>query len=352
MNEIVRRSFHEPKAPVGAGWVAACQGCGTRDEIGPEGRCRSCAETLPVVPTVRIPPASLPFYKERNVLGPFCVLLGGAPVLASLLILAFSGMDLAVFGVLAFFSGCLSLGSVPVAWSIWQSVYPTGDTRRFSYRMPLKKAWYDITRLRGRRGLLVHVSFLAHGFVGRRIEVVVRLRGPDGHYLRATLRNYRGQYGELRARHRTEPVKHGVAAYRNLWIFTPMRALALPPGTEDCRLTAEILLSADGVVHTEHDLPIHFRPLPEDYPHQLPTRGTTALPEAPTPGDDDAEGAIEILSTAQAEETTCGVCGDQLEADLTTSCKVCGTTLHSQCWEYLGGCTTYACEGRPVDPAS
>jgi hypothetical protein len=348
VSEIQRRSFYQPGTPVGSCWVAACSACGTRDELGPEGRCRGCGEAFAVVPTVAIPPVKLPFWKERNVLGPACVLFGASPFLISLMVMVLSGMELALFGVLAFFAGCLSLGSVPVAYSIWQSVYPTGQTRRFSYRMPLKKAWYDITRLRGRRGLLVHVSFLAHGFVGRRIEVVVRLRGPDGHYVRASLRNYRGPYGELRARHLTDPVKHGVAAFRNLWIFTPMRALALPPGTEKVDITAEILLSSDGVVHTEHDLPISFKPLPEDFPHQLPSRGTPALPPG-APVDADTEGAIEILESAEMADVHCGVCGDLLANDVVVSCQVCGTQLHQPCWEYLGGCTTYACEGRPAD---
>ena len=355
MAEVVRRSFYEPETPAGAGWVVSCPDCGHQGSLTPSASCAACDRQFPLAPTVVVPAQPLPFWKERKVLAPFCLTLGGFPVLFSLFILALSGMDLALFGVLAFFSGCLSLGSIPVAWSIWRSVYPSGDTRRFSYRMPLKKAWYDITRLRGRRGLLVHVSFLAHGFVGRRIEVVVRLRGPDGHYVRSTLRNYRGDHAELRARHLTDPVKNGVAAFRNLWIFIPMRALALPAGSEQVRLTAEVLLSSDGVVHTEHDLRIEFRPLPEDFPHQLPSRGVTALP-LPEPGEAEGggdDGGIEILAAEAGPneaQTTCGVCGDQLEVDLVVTCRICGTKVHKECWDYIGGCPTYACEGRPADP--
>lgn len=352
MSEILRRSFYQPETTPGAGWVSECPECHHRGALSPARTCVACGSDQALVPTVAMPPQTLPFWKERQVLGPFCLTLGGLPVLISLAILVLSGMDLALFGVLAFFSGCLSLGSVPVAWSIWRSVYPSGDTRRFSYRMPLRKAWYDITRLRGRRGLLIHVSFLAHGFVKKRIEVVVRLRGPDGHYVRSTLRNYRGGFGELRARHLTDPVRNGVAAFRNLWIFIPMRALALPPGTEHVALQSEILLTSEGTVHTEHDLPIEFRPLPEDFPHQLPSRGVQALP-ASHQETDDGEDAIQILETGTAvsEQTSCGVCGDGLETDLVVTCMICGTKVHKECWEYIGGCPTYACEGRPDAPA-
>jgi hypothetical protein len=128
-----------------------------------------------------------------------------------------------------------------------------------------------------------------------------------------------------------------------------MRALALPPGTEQVQLKAEILLSSEGTVHTEHDLAIGFRPLPEDFPNQLPGHGVTALPSL----EDSVmpEGAIQILDTGPSlEQTSCGVCGDQLETDLIVTCQVCGTKVHKECWEYIGGCTTYACEGRPDDP--
>jgi hypothetical protein len=65
------------------------------------------------------------------------------------------------------------------------------------------------------------------------------------------------------------------------------------------------------------------------------------------------EDAIQILDTgpSEHEQTSCGVCGDQLETDLIVTCMICSTKVHKECWEYLGGCPTYACEGRPQDPS-
>jgi hypothetical protein len=45
------------------------------------------------------------------------------------------------------------------------------------------------------------------------------------------------------------------------------------------------------------------------------------------------------------EDARCGVCGDGLVQDVVV-CRRCNTPHHRDCWQYGGGCATYACGGR------
>jgi hypothetical protein len=45
------------------------------------------------------------------------------------------------------------------------------------------------------------------------------------------------------------------------------------------------------------------------------------------------------------EDARCGVCGDGLVQDIVV-CRRCNTPHHRDCWQYGGGCATYACGGR------
>ena len=47
----------------------------------------------------------------------------------------------------------------------------------------------------------------------------------------------------------------------------------------------------------------------------------------------------------------CVVCGEPLTADL-VSCRSCRTPHHRECWQYFGGCATYACGGKQHVKAS
>jgi hypothetical protein len=46
----------------------------------------------------------------------------------------------------------------------------------------------------------------------------------------------------------------------------------------------------------------------------------------------------------------CIVCGEPLTTDLVT-CRTCRTPHHRDCWQYFGGCATYACGGKQFVPA-
>jgi RING finger family protein len=43
-----------------------------------------------------------------------------------------------------------------------------------------------------------------------------------------------------------------------------------------------------------------------------------------------------------AVESQCQICGEPLASDL-VYCAACRTPHHRECWEYFGGCSTYAC---------
>jgi len=53
------------------------------------------------------------------------------------------------------------------------------------------------------------------------------------------------------------------------------------------------------------------------------------------------------------EEKICQVCGTPLGVDDdVVECERCSTLHHRECWDYLGRCSTFGCEGRTSDEAS
>ena len=106
-------------------------------------------------------------------------------------------------------------------------------------------------------------------FVGRgagvaRIYAVdyaeVRLPIPDQEAAFVDLPiDYRGEAGEVAIQHSTAKLRHRSSNFEDLWVFVPMRALALPPGTEQVELTGEILISAGDEGATLAGFPISFR---------------------------------------------------------------------------------------------
>lgn len=57
---------------------------------------------------------------------------------------------------------------------------------------------------------------------------------------------------------------------------------------------------------------------------------------------------IEFLKGTELEDKNaphCIVCGEALRVDLVT-CRSCKTPHHKDCWQYFGGCATYACGER------
>ena len=356
MAELQRRSYSPPVSRAGRGWMLTCSSCGRDVETGPGVVCSHCGfpavEQLPVVVE---PGRPTPLALRRPLLLPFCLLLALGPALPLTAMMASESLlaALIMFPILYLLLFPVTVPFTFLARWLYRRVHPVVENgaRLFDLNVHVTRVWVDLTKLRGRRGLVLNVSLRAAYLQGRRLEVVVRLRGPDGRYLRSDLRNYRGELGEVRARFSTQPVQNMVAVFERIWMFLPVRALGLPPGTREVHLTAEVLVGCDGVVQAEVDHPVFFRPLPEDFPHLL---GDGASPRPEAPGADDLDpGAVEFLVVgvdAAADARQCGVCGDPLAAaGPTVACSLCESPHHQECWEYLGGCSTYACEGRPVE---
>jgi Prokaryotic RING finger family 1 len=59
----------------------------------------------------------------------------------------------------------------------------------------------------------------------------------------------------------------------------------------------------------------------------------------PRPSGIEFVGEIKELDVATSQ---CQVCGEALSQDL-VYCSGCRTAHHRECWEYFGGCSTYAC---------
>ncbi len=289
-----------------------------------------------------------PFYLRKTPYFLICAAIGLSPSLCLSLMLTQNPIFLLLMVPLLFVSTYFI--SVPMALfgrHLYRKAHPhtKGQGRLFSQTVEVQKAWMDISKLRGRRGLVLNFQIQAAYLVGKTLEVVVRFRGPDGFYVRGDLRNYRGPAGEALVRFSSKPLKNTVAVFERLWMFLPIRALNLPPGTTEVDLEAEVLVGAENIVHTEYDLPIRFRPMPEDFPHLL------AAPEgASESGLELEEGDLSFVgaTTSASEATHCGVCGDTLTGQVIVHCSLCEGGHHSECWDYLGGCSTYACEGRPA----
>ena len=67
---------------------------------------------------------------------------------------------------------------------------------------------------------------------------------------------------------------------------------------------------------------------------------------------------MEGMAPDDETEVNCLVCGSTLLEGRLVRCPSCDTAHHEECWEYNGGCATYACKGgrtrkakgRPVEP--
>ena len=64
----------------------------------------------------------------------------------------------------------------------------------------------------------------------------------------------------------------------------------------------------------------------------------------PDAGITFVEGGVKIAEPDEGE-SQCQVCGESLAADL-VYCSACKTPIHRECWEYFGGCATYACGNK------
>jgi len=58
-----------------------------------------------------------------------------------------------------------------------------------------------------------------------------------------------------------------------------------------------------------------------------------------------AEDGVQIEEVRSSKTGECPVCGTFMEKDQ-VRCELCRTPHHSECWAYMGRCSTYACAGK------
>lgn len=347
MAEMRRRSYLPARRAPGLGWRVACPNCMEPRTTGAKGRCPSCGESLiENLPVANESGSEVPMLLSRPILLPICFVIGTWPALIPSIALSSQSilMALVMFPFIYLGAYWITVPMSLLARWLYRKVHPAekDGARVFTQMIEIQKAWFDVTKLRTRRGLVIMLRVRASYLRGKRLEVLVRFRGPDGRYLRGELRNYRGDFGEVRIRYQTNPLKNPIALFEKIWMFLPVRALSLPPGTDEVHLTAEILVGVGGTVHVERDLAIHFKPMPEDFPYLLPSRGISVQDEG-----DDGAGMTIVAGSATGEGRHCPICGDTLVGEVVSRCSLCDTPHHPECWEYNTGCSTYACEGRP-----
>lgn len=346
-----RHSYPPDRSPLGEGWVLPCPDCGRSLPSGPRGLCQVCGgaliETLPSVRDEAEVPA--PYATRTSLLG-LLTLPMWAPFLA---LWAESGSLLGTFLVFFFanlFFFPVSIGYFLLVRAIYRRFHPAESQgrREIGSFGKLEAARVELTELRARRGLMVHLDLRCRDLVGESIQVEVRFRGPDGHYLASGLRRYQGPRAEALIRWESPPVKNYHASFPKVWLFCPIRAFLLPPGIQRVVGAVEVLVGGKGQVFAEADLPFAFLTTDSDFA-VLPGARPRAL-LGPAPGAREDEFQV-LASEGGDKKAQCGVCGDPLETRITTSCSLCDTSYHRDCWDYLGGCATYACEGRPSDPS-
>ena len=340
-----------PSRPRGSYWNVRCASCGTEGPTQAKGTCRGCGATLvPALPEVRTPPRGrLPGTSILSV-----DLLELLPAFVSIPLRLIGRLCFILFFLVAFWPIGLVLlfTNLRDGFGIFgDEKLPEGVHNHVPQQLKVERAWVDVSRLRGRRGLVVQYSLQTHGLIHKRLELAVRVRGPDGRYLPALLRNYRGDRGEVLVRHATKPLKSQSSRFNRMWVFLPLRAIPVPAPVHRMSVVLEAAFACEGRLLSESHHPYTFVPTADDRSDLLLAATTGAATAAPTttPDHPEDEDAIVVLaSNGPAEDTTCGVCGDSLAGEPVARCNLCDSASHKECWEYMQGCSTYACEGRPA----
>lgn len=326
MPEVYRTSTRRPERAPGEGWSLACAACGEEAPTLAGAACASCGAAGPP-PTLTLPVARpAPAVPARGA-GRF--LLGWAGLGVGLSVLA--PALLPVYWISAFL--LLIVGGA--SWVTWLFVDQLPHwTYNWGSQVRLQRLEVSAEGFPGARAVVLRVRLQARNLEGRRIEVTTRFRGPDGYYLAATHPKYEGEHGEVRVRCVTRPVEGWRTNLGPLVVAIPLRALALPPSRAGATLGVEVLLSTEGQLRAEHDARWTYEPAPGDFP---------ALGPAPSEG-------VELLPEEDHGRRRCPLCGEDLDPPTPTeSCSLCDARLHRDCWDFAGGCTTYACEGDALE---
>ncbi len=191
----------------------------------------------------------------------------------------------------------------------------------------------DATVLQGRPGLAAYVSLeIPHEETSETTELVVRCLDHEGNYLPATRGAFRGAGGEFLVRRSWNRPPEETQGAAEIVVFVPLRALQWGAAAE-LKGALEVLVFHAGKYQSETKIPVsvfksdpRFEGLVEDLPKLAPAASVVVQP---------------------IEGVTCPVCGDELDRRKVepVSCVACDTPHHRECWDFMGQCSVFACEG-------
>ncbi len=198
------------------------------------------------------------------------------------------------------------------------------------------RSWTEEVRLRKRPGCAVflHLKVTAP-IAGRTLEIAVQFKNENGSLHKSVLRAYRGQLEEVLVRKEVElpKVKDEMYPFVETGTFVPLRAFIPDECPRDLRIKPVVTLKIEGKILDVVILPYEV----------FDTKSILAAIDV-KPEDGVLIENIEM--ERKGEEVLCQVCGYGMTDDVIT-CTLCDTPHHQECWDYVGGCSTYGCEGRP-----
>lgn len=348
MEEIYPRSAASPR-PVGEGWSFFCVQCQASLRSLSPGVCPRCGRAIASQPpSVAADPSDHP----RAAGGVAPGLLESPPqlVVAALLTLVIVLGLFQVLGIWGLPPTLLLLILLGLAFSDQSDLARSFDTLT-DHRGFFAVVGADVSRTRDQTSIVLHMHCeIGVGGYGD-LEVVVRLRGPDGHYLRTHRELYAGDLGELRLWQTLPQPTSGRGGTVDAVVRIPLVLLDLPASYTHQRLQAEVLFLSGTTLLAEQEAEALLL-LPPRPGRELREGGGAAVrrsrdfripgPRTPRPGE------LEVMKVPRArfpDDGTCGICSDPLR-DPICVCRRCETPMHRQCWCFTGGCATYGCGPR------
>lgn len=126
------------------------------------------------------------------------------------------------------------------------------------------------------------------------------------------------------------------------------------PGESLGRLRGEVLTQAQEVLRQWRDGQEGAAPAPEEVRDHAQRILAELFDSGSIPRHhrDDLEAQLEkhVGLLLVREESTCRICGEVLSALPRVRCRRCRTPHHEECWEYVGGCSVFACGSRETTP--
>ena len=223
-------------------------------------------------------------------------------------------------------SGFLQYGLV-FLWFLFLGKLMSGSNKRGSRYLDVIHSRAEEVTLRKRPGCAIFVQLkISPPLAGRTMQLLVEFKDERGLLHQSSLRAYRGEFGEVLARKEIQLPKAGGDKYPYVeaGAFVPLRAFVLQENQRDLRIKPIITYKIKNHIIDTTVLPYEV----------FDTKALAAL------------SADVVMAKVELAAAICQICGYPMN-DEAVVCQTCETPHHKECWEYIGGCSTYGCEGRP-----